>query len=65
MKTLHIQPIIYLPCDICKNPVYDYIYCIKPFVYCSCDCFDILYLQYFSNFHTKNTFDDDLMILDY
>ncbi len=36
----------YLPCDICKNPVYNYRFMTAPFVYCSRDCLELLVLSF-------------------
>ena len=56
-KILYIQTVLFLPCDVCQNPVYDYSLCISPHVYCSVECFEILVLTYFCSFSLNPTFD--------
>ena len=56
-KTLRIENVLFLPCDICQNPVYDYSLCISPHVYCSVECFEIIVLKYFCNF-SASTYDE-------
>ena len=36
----------YLPCDVCKNRVYNYRFMTAPFVYCCMDCFELLILSF-------------------
>ena len=44
---LSVEPIEFIRCDICADPVYNYRYYNCPYgVFCSEDCFEILYLQY-------------------
>jgi hypothetical protein len=56
---LSLLPIVSLPCEICNTPVYEYRSCISPYVYCSLDCFEIIFLMYYGKFKDVS-FDDDL-----
>jgi hypothetical protein len=62
-KLNDLEKVIYLPCDICKNNVYDYETCISPHIYCSNDCFEIIYLQYYGKFDNKDY--DNIISLQY
>ena len=47
-KLTPLQPVEYLPCDICNDRVYNYVRCINHFTYCSHDCYSILMLTYYN-----------------
>lgn len=39
----------YLPCMVCKERVNDYKMCKFDFIYCSYNCFSVLYLAFLNN----------------
>ena len=57
-KNLYIENVLFLRCDVCSLPVYNYRECISPHVYCSLSCFECLFLSYFGNFHINDSFED-------
>ena len=55
-----LRPIPYLLCDICQSKVCEYHKCVSPYIYCSLDCFELIYLTYFGSFGgTKASFEED------
>ena len=45
-KKLFIKLVHCIPCDICQRDCVNYRQCIGPHVYCSAECFEILYLDF-------------------
>ena len=45
-KKLFIKLVYCIPCDICQHECDNYRLCAGPLVYCSAECFEILYLDF-------------------
>ena len=64
--TLTVYKPCTLPCDICSIPTANYELCTGNCVYCSLDCYEVIYLSKINDYldikRTKSC--DDLMKLD-
>ena len=63
-RSLSIDKIYSLPCEICKTDVINFEMCTGHHVYCSLDCLEILYLSALNNNTNSSFSDNDSMILD-
>ena len=65
-RSLSIDKIYSLPCEICNTDVINYRMCTGQYVYCSNDCFGIIYLRMLNNIqHQSFEEEDDCMIIEY
>ena len=63
-RSLSIDKIYSLPCEICKTEVINFELCSGHHVHCSLECLEILYLRALNNNESQSSFSDDSMILD-
>ena len=63
-RSLSIDKIYSLKCEICGTDVINYEMCSGHHVYCSNDCFGIIYLRMLNNIQYQSFNDTDSMILD-
>ena len=49
LNELSIDIPLFLYCQVCNNPVYDYKCCVGNYIYCSYNCYSVLYLRNINN----------------
>ena len=63
-RSLSIDKIYSLPCEICKTDVINFEMCTGHHVHCCLECLEVIFLRILNNESHSSFSDNDSMILD-